>query len=461
MIPRLLWLAGLILLPIFTPLAAQDGCAGLLEPRLVIGQAARVLPGPANNLRSTPSSVSTRVTQMPGDSIFAVLEGPVCDGNGVVWWRVAFNGLEGWTGEGQNQAYWTEPLGVPIEEARFQPIPARPMLVVSVPRTLAPQPTDLLLLDVAPSTATITPLTSGTAPGLSGSWSPDGQRFAFVTQAEGFPELYTVRPDGSRQRYLTQLPSSHFTWTSDSQHIIVWSEAAAPRPLLRIEVLTGREQVLELGCHDPLFRALELEAPFHLTVEQGNIMQHLACAEPRVIAALPDSSTTIQQMLLAPDGVSMAWTEQRSFPQDPEAPVETLFVQSAGAAEPVQVTTGAEVEGISWAPDSRAIAYGTGANAVVNAAELIVYDVLANRPTTVYSQDVFEQGELVRSVAWSSDGDWIAFSGTSGVSNVEGQVVRSMQLHIVRPDGSDLQPWLDPLSAGFEDMLLLWRTTPG
>jgi hypothetical protein len=460
MMQRVLLVASIVVLMVSYRLTAQDACTGLLEPRLVIGQAARVLPGPANNVRAEPSSASMRITQMPGESVFEVLEGPVCDGNGVVWWRIAFNGLEGWTGEGQNRVYWVEPLGVPIVEALYEPIPDRPMLVVTIPRTRTAQPTDLILLDVLPRAATITNLTSGTEPGLMGSWSPDGQRFAFVTLRETTPELYTVRPDGSRQRYLAQLPSTRFTWTSASQQIIVWSESQKPRPLLLIEVLTGHEQVLELGCDDPLLRGLEVDFPYQLTIEQGRIVQHLACAEAQVIASLPDPSAIVQQMVLAPDGASIAWTAQLSFPQHNEQQVETLFVQVAGATDPLQVTFGVEVEGISWSPDSRSIAYSTRANDIANGAALIVYDVIANSQQTLFSEDVFDQGALVRSLAWSPDGEQIAFNSAVGVSDVEGQLIRSMQLYIVRADGSDLQPWLDPLSAGFEDMLLIWRPVP-
>jgi uncharacterized protein YgiM (DUF1202 family) len=84
-------------------------CNGLLTPQLVVGESGRVLPGDANNLREMPSTKSTSLGSIPGGETFSVLEGPVCAEN-IVWWRVNYQGVIGWTGEGQNQNYWAEPV---------------------------------------------------------------------------------------------------------------------------------------------------------------------------------------------------------------------------------------------------------------------------------------------------------------------------------------------------------------
>ena len=81
-----------------------------LVSRLVIGETGRVLPGPANNLRSTSSASGQLLGQIPGSETFTVLEGPVCGENNIVWWRVSYNGVTGWTGEGQDSTYWAEPV---------------------------------------------------------------------------------------------------------------------------------------------------------------------------------------------------------------------------------------------------------------------------------------------------------------------------------------------------------------
>jgi len=94
---------------------AQTGtaitCPGFLPSRLVPGQLGRVTPGTANNLRSAPSTNAAVVSIIPGEAIFEVLSGPVCDElNRLAWWEVRYAGTIGWTAEGQAETYFTEPL---------------------------------------------------------------------------------------------------------------------------------------------------------------------------------------------------------------------------------------------------------------------------------------------------------------------------------------------------------------
>lgn len=90
--------------------SATPSCPGVITPRLRVNGMARVTPGDPNNLRAQPSTSATRLGTIPGGSIFTVLEGPYCPGDGFVWWRVEFNGQVGWTVEGQNNTYYTEPV---------------------------------------------------------------------------------------------------------------------------------------------------------------------------------------------------------------------------------------------------------------------------------------------------------------------------------------------------------------
>jgi hypothetical protein len=87
-------------------------CPNFLPSRLVVGGQARVTPGASNRMREFPTLDSAIVGQIPAGSQFSVLEGPICDElNQIAWWRVNFNGTQGWTAEGQGNTYWTEPIG--------------------------------------------------------------------------------------------------------------------------------------------------------------------------------------------------------------------------------------------------------------------------------------------------------------------------------------------------------------
>jgi hypothetical protein len=78
--------------------------------RLVVGGQGRVIENlPPNNVRSEPTIGSPRLGEIPGGGVFTVIGGPVCADN-YAWWQVDYNGLVGWTAEGEGITYWLEPL---------------------------------------------------------------------------------------------------------------------------------------------------------------------------------------------------------------------------------------------------------------------------------------------------------------------------------------------------------------
>jgi len=86
-----------------------------LPNRLAVFGVGRVIPGDANVVRSAPGTQSTGansvvIGSIPGGGVFAVSGGPVCGSDGRWWWYVDYNGLIGWTAEGQGyNSYWVEP----------------------------------------------------------------------------------------------------------------------------------------------------------------------------------------------------------------------------------------------------------------------------------------------------------------------------------------------------------------
>ncbi|GAB4573299.1 MAG: hypothetical protein Kow0077_15260 [Anaerolineae bacterium] len=102
------------------PTATPVVIACTLPPRLQIGNAGRVAPGPLPNaMRSAPGTGNQSVVlgNIPGGTIFTVLNGPIC-ASGYNWWQVDAGGFIGWTAEGQDGEYWLDPLscgsGLPI-----------------------------------------------------------------------------------------------------------------------------------------------------------------------------------------------------------------------------------------------------------------------------------------------------------------------------------------------------------
>lgn len=86
-------------------------------PRLSVGQQARITPGLPNVVRTEPGTnasgaVNSRVIgEIPGGGVFTVLNGPQCGTDGRLWWYVDYNGLVGWTAQGEGNEYWVEPVG--------------------------------------------------------------------------------------------------------------------------------------------------------------------------------------------------------------------------------------------------------------------------------------------------------------------------------------------------------------
>lgn len=89
---------------------ALPTCPGTLPSRLRPATTARVIEATVpNNMRAQPSVSGDLVGQIPGGGTFTVLEGPTC-ADGYAWYRVAYNGVTGWTAEAAPDDYWLEPV---------------------------------------------------------------------------------------------------------------------------------------------------------------------------------------------------------------------------------------------------------------------------------------------------------------------------------------------------------------
>ena len=84
-------------------------CAPAPPSRLILHERARVSSGDPRplNIRDGAGTDHHVIAQIPMDAIFYVLEGPKCSQN-YAWYRVEYNGIDGWIAEGDSQSYYAE-----------------------------------------------------------------------------------------------------------------------------------------------------------------------------------------------------------------------------------------------------------------------------------------------------------------------------------------------------------------
>jgi hypothetical protein len=195
------WLEPLSLSPL-PPTPTPPPIACTLAPRLIIGAAGRVLPGLPNAIRNQPYRGGNSVVmgEMPGGSFFSVLGGPQCDGEGRYWWQVNYNGVVGWTPEGEGVTYWVEPWA-----GDGPPAPAC---------TLIPRLTAGASAYVIPGPSNVIRSAPGTGPASTVIGQIPGGAFFYVT---GGPQC------GNDGRYWWPIRYQGITgWTGEGEGTTYW-----------------------------------------------------------------------------------------------------------------------------------------------------------------------------------------------------------------------------------------------
>jgi len=82
-------------------------CPGFQPSHISVGRYARVTPGLPNRLRSSAWTGSASLALIPAGATVSVIGGAVCSEN-AAWWQVNYQGIIGWTMEGQWNTYWLE-----------------------------------------------------------------------------------------------------------------------------------------------------------------------------------------------------------------------------------------------------------------------------------------------------------------------------------------------------------------
>jgi len=115
----------------FFPGVSQDVVCGVAPmPRLIVPGYALVTDivgaSPASGLRVRSSATinGTQVAILPARTLVQVIDGPVCS-DGFFWYRIRFEGgnVEGWSAEGQTDAYYLQRTAAPAAAAPSTLVP--------------------------------------------------------------------------------------------------------------------------------------------------------------------------------------------------------------------------------------------------------------------------------------------------------------------------------------------------
>lgn len=93
---------------------SDNTCPNGLLPRLSLGETARTTPEIGSNVRSLPDLDAEDIGTIPPSTTFVVIGGPECGADGNYWWQIDYNGLQGWTIQGQGGLYYVEPIPQPL-----------------------------------------------------------------------------------------------------------------------------------------------------------------------------------------------------------------------------------------------------------------------------------------------------------------------------------------------------------
>ncbi len=86
-----------------------EGEARYMRTRVAVNTQAQVTPGSPNRVRADGTRDSAEIGQIPPTALFSIIGGPKC-ADGILWWNINYDGLIGWTAEGEAGEYFIEPL---------------------------------------------------------------------------------------------------------------------------------------------------------------------------------------------------------------------------------------------------------------------------------------------------------------------------------------------------------------
>jgi Tol biopolymer transport system component len=271
--------------------------------------------------------------------------------------------------------------------------------------------------------------------------APRTERLAFGADVQGNVDVYTVRPDGSGLRRLTDSPAfdACARYSSDGRWI-AWCSGVGPVTEIWVMRADGRRksQLTRFGGRmtfpdfSPDGRTVVFSG--RLAGVSNNNEIYATSRRGEGLIQLTDDPAEDSWPAFSPDGTQIAFMSSR-------AGVRQIWVMKADGSSPTQLTTDPIAKGQlpRWSPDGKRIAYPTADPAL--GEDIWVIDVDGTNRTRLTSALGAEFGP-----DWSPDGEQLTYVEASNpaqrnvmIMNADGTGVRP-----VKPLGNQFVPSWQP-----------------
>lgn len=231
------------------------------------------------------------------------------------------------------------------------------------------------------------------------SFSPDGTRIGFSSTRDGDFDLYSVRPDGSDLRQLTDAPGD--------DHYVSWSPDGS-----KIAFISDRD------------------GENRLYVMNADGTAPVAIATTKIVAApswSPDGSRIAFQKLVKGE---LPGPDNMRMPQPGELVTDVFTIRSDGSEE-TNITDSPAMDGAPvWTHDGEWIAFGSNRHNVNSMRSRLIYRM---RPDGSEAEVLSEEAQGTPQ-SWSPDDEWLTF-----MSRMHG----NPELYTVSRDGATVRRLTD------------------
>src|SRR5438128_4352789 len=234
--------------------------------------------------------------------------------------------------------------------------------------------------------------------------SPDGERVAYVLSTPSLTK-------NEHEAALFVLPSrgGASTRLGDAVHIF---NTPVPRPQLRWSPDSSTVSLVGLAGDRPQVFAIPISgaAPRALTSAPEGVFAHEWSPDGKSLAYLTRDGMT-------PDEVRRRQDKSFVIRADAPDPATRLVVQSLDGSAPRVLTAAAHyVDGFSWSPDSRELAYSAAPRSGFSAPyETRLYAIAVDGGTP---RSIVDRKGINNGPRYSPDGQWLAFTTTDGKTDI-------------------------------------------